>query len=106
MDDDFDEKQFNLEFEKNMELDKIRQDKLRKEKLRELSGLHGEKRLYDYSIFETLINMKDAVFDILDDVICFNIDLKIFTKNNRMYYIGIILIIILVLIQLCENIII
>lgn len=105
-DNNFDEKKFNDEFEQNIEHNKKLQEKLKKQRLNELNGLHGDKRLYEYSISETFINMKDCVFDILDDILCLNVDTKLFTKNNRLYYIGILLIIVLILIQLCENIVI
>ena len=48
-----------------------------------------ERKIYNENIGRILINMKDELFDLLDDLIQNKIEIKTFTKNNRLFYIGI-----------------
>ena len=96
-DNDFDNKEFNAEFEKSMLKQKQIHEQQNKMKLDKLNKVQ-DKKIYDYTLSQTLINMKDAIFDIMDDIITLNITKDILTKENRLYYLGIlILIIVLVL---------
>ena len=49
------------------------------------------KKLYEYSVYDTLINTKDAYYSFFDDITKDGIDypkFTIFTKNNRLFYLG------------------
>jgi hypothetical protein len=67
-------------------------------KLDHLNQPKKDKLIYELSIGEIFINIKDSMFGILDDLLKFNIN-NILTKNNRLFYLGLILIIIGVLAQ-------
>lgn len=49
---------------------------------------------YNLSIGQIMINMKDAIFNIIDDLLNFKISWNILLKENRMFYLGIFILII------------
>lgn len=63
-----------------------------------------EKKLHEYTFIELVINMKNAIFDILDDIASLNITIETFTKDNRLFYTGLLMIIFAVTL-VCVNII-
>ena len=95
---DFDIGKFNKAFEEKTKNDKKTALIEQQKKLSKMDKIE-HRRLYDYTIAETLIHTKDSIFDILDDMLKFNIKKDIFTKNNRLYYIGISLIIIVIILH-------
>lgn len=67
-----------------------------------------EKKLYDQSIYDTLVNTKDALYSIVDDIIKSGIDypqFTVFTRNNRLYYIGIGILIIVFILMIYNSLI-
>lgn len=48
--------------------------------------------IYDNSIGVILINTKDAAFNIMDDVVNMRFNNDIITKDNRLFYLGIIIV--------------
>jgi hypothetical protein len=48
--------------------------------------------IYQHSIGKIFIDTKDAIFEILDDLLQFKFNLNTFTRDNRLFYIGIFLI--------------
>lgn len=87
---------FNKEFEKNVV--NVEQENNIKEITEKKPLLH------ELSIAQTLINLKDTLFYILDEIITLNIKSDIFTKDNRMYYIGLLIILTIVSILITNNI--
>jgi len=49
--------------------------------------------------------MKDVIFDLLDDILQGNIDKDTLTKNNRLYYTGIFILLIVMLLHFLELIV-
>jgi hypothetical protein len=93
-------KKFNDMFNKTLSKQKI-QNKV-KQQVR-IDGLNNKKEdvnIFDHSVGDTLINTKDAIFDILDDMLQFKFEKSTFTKENRLYYIGIFILIIVFIIWL------
>ena len=86
----------NKEFEdtvlqKNIEMKQIMQDRLDK-----LNQQKIEHEPYNKTVGETIINTKDALYGILDDLLQYKFTLNTFTKENRLYYIGIVLLFIVI----------
>jgi len=46
-------------------------------------------QIIDLTVGEILINLKDTWFEILDDILSRKMTLSVFTKGNRLFYIGI-----------------
>lgn len=84
---------FNIIFERNKEVAKESQRLKDLEKLNELSREKQVISLYDLSLFDIIINAKNAWFNLLDDLLDQKIELETFTKENRLFYIGLTIII-------------
>jgi hypothetical protein len=103
MADKFDSKKFNSSFEesknKTSQLNKkVAQQNL--DKLNKQSNTKKEVPLSKVTIGELLVNTKDAWLDIITELYSFNFQLDIFTRNNRMFYIGVSVIIMVVLVYI------
>ena len=61
-------------------------------KIAEMNKPKQVQLIYDNSIGEILINTKDAAFNIMDDVVNMRFENDIITKNNRLFYLGIIIV--------------
>ncbi len=84
---------FNIIFERNKEVAKESQ---RLKDLEKLNALSQEKQiisLYDLSLFDIIINTKNAWFNLLDDLLDQKIELSTFTKENRLFYVGLTIIV-------------
>jgi hypothetical protein len=100
----FDLGKFNSAFEKqimetkllNKEKDKKRLDMLNKESQEKIS-------LYDMSIVDFLIGIKDTWFDILDNLLQLNLSWDVITKDNRLFFIGLTFLIIALFLYLHNN---
>jgi hypothetical protein len=101
-DNKFDLRQFNKEFVKKKEQTKL-DNKIKSQKklnlLTEQANIE-HKAIYNQSVWEILVGVKNTWFDILDDILAKKISLKLFTKDNRLFYIGITIIIIVLLLYL------
>lgn len=95
----FDLRQFNKEFIKKREKTK-KDNKIRSQKKLDLltqeSNIENEK-IQNQSIIQLVIGIKNTWFDILDDMLGGKIKLTTFTKNNRLFYIGLTVIIIVLI---------
>lgn len=84
---------FNREFDQY----KIRRDQTMKQemedKLDELNKPTPPTPLYEKSVGEIVISTKDTVFNMIDDTVKFNFN-NFFTKDNRLFYIGLLIIMI------------
>lgn len=89
---EFDIDKFNLGYEQyKRRREKNKRIKMR-EKLDELNKQDEKTPIYSESIGKILINTKDSLFQILDDLLQHKFKIDTFTKNNRLFYIGLILI--------------
>jgi len=99
---DFDSEQFNKDFDKNI---KIQQEENNLKKLQRLNELNKEQekpKLYEQSVRDTLIKMKDIIYELLDDILQGRFNKNTLAKNNRMYYVGIFLLIVVMLLHFVE----
>jgi hypothetical protein len=102
----FDLGDFNTMFEEN--IDEIRNR--REKKIRDINRKFAEQRkikeqttFFDLKIYEVFTHFKTSMYGILDDLLNFKFNdissfINIFIKNNRLFYIGAILIIISIII--------
>lgn len=93
--DEFDVNKFNKIYDTI--LDEKTKERKKKEQ-EELEKKYGKKditkNLYELSIGEIVIGFKDAMFGIIYDLTCLNINVNTFTKEHRLFYIGILLLLI------------
>jgi len=104
MDNYYDNNEFDInEFNQNFE--KIQQDKKKKKELendnyiKSLESVEKEKKIMDMNIVEIFTNTKYEILDLVYEIISFNYAtlqdfLNLFTKNNRLFYIGLFLLLI------------
>lgn len=86
---------FNREFEKTEEEQKQINKEKEEEKLEKLNTPKVEtKKIYQNTLYDILIGIKNTWLGILDDILNFQYNLETLTKNNRLFYIGITLVII------------
>lgn len=99
---------FNLDiFNKKYEDVRRRRQKLiedaEKERLGRLDTTSLKKKIHQYTIGEILFNLKDALFGILNDLLKFNFTIDTFTKQNRLFYLGLFILIIILIIYLFKK---
>jgi hypothetical protein len=85
----FDLAQFNKTFERNKEIAKENQRIDDLNKLNALSRQTVQVGLYDLPLAQIIINIKNTWFNLLDDLLDQKFELQTFTKENRLFYIGI-----------------
>ena len=61
-----------------------------------------KKKIYQLSVGEILIGIKDTWFEIIDDLLQQRFSLSIFTKGNRLFFIGLTIAIIVLIVYLYE----
>lgn len=86
--DDFDLQKFNVAFEKEKERKRKEQELRMKNKLERLNQSPPRKKLADYSVGELMIGIKDTWFEILDDTLQNKINKELFTKDDRLFFVG------------------
>ncbi len=86
---DFNPAKFNKAFDEDKAKKKIEIEKTEKERLAKLNKPDVNKPLYQLSVGEIIIGVKNTFFDIIDDLFLGKYDLQIFTKDNRLFFIGI-----------------
>ena len=93
-------KSFNQKFEEEQIQHKLLMRKAMQDKLNILNKANDKIPLHQLSIGVILINTKDSLFELLDDLLQFKYNREVFTKNDKLFYIGIFLIIIVIFIFL------
>ena len=94
---DFDLATFNKTFNEHKDQTRKIDNELMKNKL----GIMDEKeknnkKLYDMSVLDIMIGIKDTWFNLIDDLLSKNISIDTFTKDNRLFYFGITILVITV----------
>jgi hypothetical protein len=85
----FDIDKFNKEFVDFQEENKKEHEEKEKEKLVKLNEPKVEiKKLYQMSLYDIMVGIKNTWFGILDDTLNFQFNLETVTKNNRLFFIG------------------
>lgn len=92
--------QLNKEFEEYIEKTKIENKKLDEEKLKNLSK---EQKFHDLTFADIFIGIKDTCFGIYDDILNRNFSIDMFKKNNRLFFLGIIIVVITVILFICTE---
>lgn len=95
---------FNTEFERKV-IDKPILKCMDKNDLDKRNILLTEKSITDLTVAEILIGIKDTWFGMTDDLIHLRISRETATKNNRLFFIGLTLVIIILLLFLYEYLI-
>jgi hypothetical protein len=87
---------FNKEFVFKKEQSQIQSKIKSQEKLDRLTSAANieKKSLYNLSIAELLIGIKNTWFGILDDLLAQKFEIKTITKDNRLFFIGLTVILI------------
>lgn len=89
----FDIDRFNRDFDQYKEQRKREMQERLDKKLSELNNPPHEPPAYDLSIGQIAINIKDSMFNIIDDIINFKFTWDILLKSNRLFYLGLVFII-------------
>lgn len=63
------------------------------QKLEDLNKQKPVELVYDLSVGQIVINLKDTMFDVLDDIVNMRFRTETLTKDHRLFYIGIFLIV-------------
>ena len=79
---------FNQEFEDDVTKNKIIQQKKDAETLNKLNNTVYKKPILDNNLFEILIGIKNTWFYLIDDLLNQKFNKNTFTKDNRLFYIG------------------
>jgi hypothetical protein len=98
----FDLDKFNKEFVFKKERADIENKIKSQEKINRLTEAANikEKSLYNLSVGELVIGIKDTWFGILDDLLAKRLEMQILTQNNRLFFIGLTVVIIVTIIYL------
>src|SRR5579872_2465773 len=96
----FDLGKFNIVFEREKEKAKESQRIEDLNKLNNLSQVQEKTSLYNLSLFQVIVNAKNAWFGFLDDLLDQRFELETFTKDNRMFYIGLTVVFIAIILYL------
>ncbi|ARF09247.1 hypothetical protein Catovirus_2_196 [Catovirus CTV1] len=99
---DFTEYDFNKKFEQEKELVKQLNNQKEKDRLDKLNNANNiqPKSLYELSVIDILIGIKDSWFEMIDELLQGKFDVITFTKNNRLFYIGITIIVIVLMLYM------
>lgn len=89
----FDIDRFNRDFDQYKERRKREMQEKLDKRLSELNNPEPETPAYDLSIGQIAINIKDSIFNIIDDIINFKFSWNLLLKGNRLFYLGLVLII-------------
>jgi len=102
MDDYYDNNEFDIN-KFNLSFDKLQQDKKKKKELEDENYIKSlesteekEKKITELNIADIFSNTKNEILDLVYEIISFDYEtlqdfIDLFTKNNRLFYIGIFL---------------
>ena len=89
----FDIKKFNQDFEDYLTNQKKARTEREQKYLESKEIIKRQKLLHELTFYEILGNTKDTVFNVMDDLTTININRDTLSKENRLFYIGLLLII-------------
>lgn len=92
--DKFEIDRFNRVFDQYIDRRKEEMKKRMEQRLNELNKPVDPPPIYNLPLGEILIKTKDSMLNMLDDLLRFRFNLDTFTKNNRLFHIGVLTIII------------
>jgi hypothetical protein len=99
---DFDVNKFNLQFEQQQREKQLKEKPLQKTEYIE------PKKLHQYTIGELILEYKDTIVNIIDDLLMFRFNnlndfINIFLKNNRLFHIGITILLLSIFLYIFRN---
>jgi hypothetical protein len=99
----FDIAEFNKQFSNYTEGQKIINKTVAEERLDILNKENVVRiKIQEQSIIDILIGVKTSLFECLDDLLQHKFSLETFTKNNRLFYLGIAIIFLCLFLYLCD----
>ena len=98
--DKFEIDRFNRDFEQYKERRKIEMKKKLDKKLEELNKPEEPIPIFNQSIGQILIQTKDALFNILDDLLQFKFTYETVLKDDRIFHLGITIVLITIFLLL------
>ena len=93
---------FNRDFDQYKERRKKEMAESMQKKLEELNRPEPIPPIYQQSIGKILVDTKDSMFGFLDDILQFKFELSTLTKANRLFYIGLVLLLIAIILYLYD----
>jgi len=90
----FDIDKFNLEFDQYRARRKAEMEQKKEQVLNELNKPKEVIPIYNEPLGQVLVRTKDVMFGTLDDLLQRKFEMKTLTKDNRLFYIGLLLLII------------
>lgn len=94
----FDVDRFNRNFDQYKDRRKVIMKAQMDERLAELNKPPPTIPIWNRPIGTILIEMKDAMFGIIDDLLSYNFNINIFTKDNRLFYLGLFLLLSIIIV--------
>lgn len=95
--------QFDKEFEKRPKRYERERYLKKLQKMDDMKKFEDHKSLYKQSIVHLAINTKDAWFELMDDLLDQQFTIDTIVKNNRLFYIGISIFIISIILYLYDQ---
>ena len=93
---------YNKEFERNMNIEYVKHKEREKNNLDKLSYETKDNTsiLVNLTIQQLMENTKKTWYDIMDDIMDGNLSIGVFVNNDRMFYVGILVVIIVIFIYI------
>ena len=79
--------QLNDIFAQQMDQERKQHKALEEQRLKDMNERY-KKNIYNLTLEEIIIGLRNTWFDIIQDLIHFNMSMETFTKDNRMFFIG------------------
>lgn len=89
----FDIDRFNRNFDQYRERRKVIMNAQMEDRLAELNKPPPDIPIWNRPIGTILIDMKDSLFGIIDDLLSYKFNINIFIKDNRLFYLGLFILI-------------
>ncbi len=99
----FDLDLFNKTFTENAENEKKKIEEINKKQLELLNSQIIDKKLLELTLLEILIGIKNSWFGLFDDILSMNYNKNMLFKSNRMFFIGVSLLIFQIIILVYAN---
>ena len=101
-DNKIDLQKFNSAFDKEKQRVKEEAKQKQQKRLDELNKPPPQKMIHEYSVGEIIIGVKDTWFDILDDILQYGITKDLLNKKNRLFFVGVTIVLIILILYLHE----
>jgi hypothetical protein len=98
----FDNKTFNVDFDKYIEQRHIEEERDQNSKLNKLNSEIRKKRISEMSINEFMIEWKISVIGFINDVINLRFNTSILFADNRLFFLGITIVLTVMTIYICH----